>query len=95
MKLTKADLAQEVYKNHPALTKVQATEAVESFLRLSKDILINGSDLMISGFGKFNVRNKNPRRGRNPKTGDDLMLDSRRVVTFHPSGILRKKVNGE
>jgi len=95
MKLTKADLAQEVYKNHPALTKVQATEAVESFLKLTKDTLINGSDLMISGFGKFNVRNKNPRRGRNPKTGDDLTLGARRVVTFKPSGILRKKVNGE
>lgn len=95
MTLTKADLAQEVYKSHPALTKVQATEAVESFLKLSKDTLISGSDLLISGFGKFNVRNKSPRRGRNPKTGDDLTLDARRVVTFKPSGILRKIVNGE
>lgn len=95
MKLTKADLAQEVYKNHPALTKVQASEAVESFLRLSKDILINGSDLLISGFGKFNVRNKSPRRGRNPKTGDDLTLGARKVITFRPSRVLRNKVNGE
>jgi integration host factor subunit alpha len=93
MKLTKADIAQEVFKNHPALTKVQATEAVESLLKLTKDILINGSDLMLSGFGKFNVRNKNPRRVRNPLTGEAFDLDARRVVTFKPSGVLRKKVN--
>ncbi len=95
MALTKADIVQEVYKNHDYLTKAQATEAVESFLRLSKDSLIKGSDLLISGFGKFNVRHKKPRRGRNPQTGDELILDARRVVTFKPSGDLRKKVNGD
>ena len=94
MTLTKADIVREVYKNHN-LTKAEAAEAVESFLRLSKDTLIKGSDLLISGFGKFNVRDKNPRRGRNPQTGEDLTLDARRVVTFKPSGILREKVNGE
>lgn len=95
MALTKADLVQEVYKNHQNLTKAQAIDAVESLLRLSKESLINGSDLLLSGFGKFNVRDKNPRRGRNPQTGDALDLEARRVVTFKPSGILRKKVNGE
>lgn len=95
MTLTKADIVREVYEKHDHLTKAQATEAVESFLRLSKASLIKGSDLLLSGFGKFNVRNKNPRRGRNPQTGDDLTLDARRVVTFKPAGILRKKVNGE
>lgn len=94
MTLTKADIVQEVYKKHN-LTKAQATEAVESFLRLSKDTLIKGSDLLISGFGKFNVRDKNPRMGRNPKTGEDLMLDARKVVTFKPSGILRNRVNAD
>lgn len=93
MKLTKADLVQEVCEKHPNLSKAQATEAVESFLRLSKDSLINGSDLLLSGFGKFNVRDKNPRRGRNPQTGEDLTLKARRVVTFKPSGILRKRIN--
>ena len=92
MTLTKADIVQEVYKNHN-LTKDEATEAVESFLRLSKDNLIKGSDLLLSGFGKFNVRDKKPRHGRNPQTGEDLELKARRVVTFRPSGILRKKVN--
>lgn len=95
MTLTKADIVQEVYKNHDYLTKAQATQAVESFLRLSKASLINGSGLLLSGFGKFNVRDKKPRRGRNPQTGEDLTLDARRVVTFKPSGIFRSRVNGE
>jgi integration host factor subunit alpha len=64
-------------------------------LRLSKNSLVGGSVLLLSRFGKFNVRDKGARRGRNPKTGDELTLDSRRVVTFKPSGILRHLVNGE
>ena len=93
-KVTKADLIQQVYKQHEGLTKIQATDSVEAFLRISKNSLINGSDLLLSGFGKFNVRNKVARRGRNPQTGETLMLDARRVVTFNLSGILRDKVNG-
>lgn len=93
MTITKADLVRQVYKNHGNLTKSQATDAVEAFLRLSKNTLIKGSDLLLSGFGKFNVRDKSPRRGRNPQTGDDLMLSARRVVTFKPSGILRDEIN--
>ena len=95
MTLTKADLAQRVYERHESMTKQQAVDAVEAFLLLSKNSLISGSDLLLSGFGKFNVRDKNSRRGRNPQTGDELILDSRRVVTFQPSGILRNIVNGE
>ena len=94
MTLTKADLIQQVYKNHPALTKAQATDSVETFLALSKGSLISGEDLLLSGFGKFNVKDKKARRGRNPQTGDELTLDARRVVTFKPSGILRTKING-
>lgn len=92
MTLTKADLVQQVFQ-HNALTKKQATEAVETILRISKDSLIGGSDLLLSGFGKFSVRDKRPRRGRNPQTGDELILDARRVVTFKPSGLLRNKIN--
>jgi integration host factor subunit alpha len=93
MTLTKAELVQQLYKNHPTLSKTQAAEAIEAFLRISKNSLINGSDLLLSGFGKFNVKDKNSRRGRNPQTGDELTLDARRVVTFKPSGILRDKIN--
>ena len=93
MTLTKAGLVQQVYKNHNNLTKSQATDSVEAFLRLSKYSLINGSDLLLSGFGKFSLRDKRPRRGRNPQTGDDLILEARRVVTFKLSGLLRDKIN--
>ncbi len=95
MTLTKADLVQHVYKIHDNnMTKAQATEAVEALLKIVKDTLIDGEDLLISGFGKFNVKNKKARRGRNPQTGEELILDARRVVTFKPSGILRDKING-
>jgi integration host factor subunit alpha len=92
MTLTKADLVQKVYQNHN-LTKAQAAEAVETFLRISKTCLENGEDLLVSGFGKFNVKAKSARRGRNPQTGDELILNARRVVTFKPSGILRERIN--
>ena len=62
-------------------------------MQISKDCLAGGEDLLISGFGKFNVKDKKPRRGRNPQTGEELMLDSRRVITFKPSGLLRNRVN--
>ena len=92
MTLTKADLVQSVYQKHD-LTKAQAAEAVESFLQIAKSCLVEGEDLLISGFGKFNVKNKNARRGRNPQTGKELVLDARQVVTFKPSGILRERIN--
>jgi integration host factor subunit alpha len=93
MTLTKAELVQQVYKIHSTLSKTQAMESVEAFLRISKDTMINGDDLLLSGFGKFNVKDKNSRRGRNPQTGDELTLDARRVITFKPSGILRDTIN--
>ena len=95
MTLTKTDLAQEIYKKHEGITKAKASDAVESVLSISKNCLIDGSDLLLSGFGKFNIKDKKERRGRNPQTGETLILDSRRVVTFSPSGILRNRVNGE
>ena len=95
MTLTKADLVQRVYKSHDNLTKAQATEAVESLLGIMKSCLANGEDLLISGFGKFKVKDKKARRGRNPQTGEELILSPRRVVTFKPSGILRAKINGK
>jgi len=94
MTLTKADLVQKVYKDHDNLTKAQATQAVEALLSTMKNCLTSGEELLISGFGKFNVKDKNARRGRNPQTGEELILDPRRVITFKPSGILRAKING-
>ena len=93
MKITKADLINKVHATNPNLTKVKAYDAVETVLQLIKNDLDNGNDVLLSGFGKFYVKDKSERRGRNPQTGEALMLDARRVVTFKPSGILRKKVN--
>ena len=95
MKITKADIISKVHATNPNLTKVMAYDAVETVLQLIKNDLENGNDVLLSGFGKFYVRDKSERRGRNPQTGDAMMLDARRVVTFKPSGILRKKVNRE
>jgi len=95
MTLTKADIVREVYESQEGMTKAKSLEAVETILRLAKQALISGEDVLLSGFGKFNVSDKEERRGRNPQTGSELMLAPRRVVTFSPSGGLRDKVNAE
>ena len=93
MTVTKADLVDAVYRAHTMLTRKESEEAVEALLKRSKEALIGGSDLLISGFGKFHVKDKRARKGRNPQTGESMTLDARRVVTFSPSGLLRKKIN--
>ena len=95
MTLTKVNIINQVYASNPKMTQVQAREAVEIILRIIKSSLENGDDVLLSGFGKFNVKDKSARKGRNPKTGESLMLDAKRVVTFKPSGLLREKVNGK
>jgi len=95
MAFTKVDLIGQVKTTNPKMTKIQARETVETILRIMKDSLANGDDVLLSGFGKFNVQDKNARRGRNPQTGESMMLDARRVVTFKPCGKLRQKVNGK
>ncbi len=92
MTLTKADLVNRLYESD-ILTKADAVEAVETVLEIIKQTLEDGDNVLISGFGKFTVKNKRARRGRNPHTGEDLMLAPRRVVTFKPSGVLRNKIN--
>ncbi len=95
MTLTKAGITQKVYMAHPTLTKSQSQEVVETFLAIAKAAMIAGNDLLLSGFGKFYVQSKSPRRGRNPQTGASLELGARRVVTFKASGLPRARVNGE
>lgn len=77
------------------IPKTRSTELVESLLEIMKRSLENGEDVLISGFGKFSVKEKNERRGRNPQTGEDLVLGSRRVVTFRCSPVLRERINKE
>jgi len=93
MTLTKSDLKESIHKSH-GLSRKKSTVLVETILEIIKSELESGEDFMISGFGKFCVKNKNKRRGRNPATGEDLMLDSRRVIVFRCSPVLRDKMNG-
>lgn len=67
---------------------------VESTLELVKSTLESGEDVLISGFGKFNVREKRARRGRNPQTGEMIMLPPKRIVTFKSSSVLKRRING-
>jgi len=92
MTLTKADIIEAV-QTETGLPKNKSTDIVESLFEIIKSILESGEDVLVSGFGKFCVNEKSERRGRNPATGEDLMLAPRRVVTFKCSGILRERVN--
>lgn len=92
MALTKDNIINEVYTKLD-LKKDEARQVVEELLEIMKQTLQNGEDLLISGFGKFVVKDKEARRGRNPQTRRDLQLRARRVVVFKTSGILRKKIN--
>ena len=94
MSLTKSDLIDSIY-NRCGFSKAKSFELVESTLETIKRTLESGEDVLIFGFGKFCVKEKNERRGRNPHTGDDLMLGARRVVIFKCSNVLREKLNGK
>jgi integration host factor subunit alpha len=93
MTLTKAQIV-EIITEQNGFPKNKSGQIVESLLELIKSTLSNGDDVLVSGFGKFCVKEKGQRRGRNPATGDDLMLSARKVVTFKCSGKLRDKLNG-
>ncbi len=94
MTRTKAEIIDNIYTTTD-LKKFQATKAVESLLDIIKETLESGEDVLVSGFGKFCVKEKKERKGRNPATGEDLMLAPRRVVTFKCSGVLVDKMNGK
>jgi integration host factor subunit alpha len=92
MAVTKETIIEAVAEETGFL-KNQSVELVETLIEIIKKTLESGDDVMVSGFGKFKVREKKARQGRNPATGQDLILEPRRVVTFHCSGKLRKKIN--
>ncbi|MGD9033444.1 MAG: integration host factor subunit alpha [Desulfobacteraceae bacterium] len=94
MTLTKNHIIGALH-NRLELPKTRSTELVESLLEIIKKSLENGEDVLISGFGKFSVKRKSERRGRNPQTGEDLVLGSRRVLTFRCSPVLRERINKE
>jgi integration host factor subunit alpha len=92
MALTKSDIVTAVHEL--GFTKKNSVDIIESLLEIIKNALETSEDVLISGFGKFCVKPKSKRRGRNPATGHDLTLRERRVVTFKCSGKLRHKING-
>ncbi len=94
MILTKAHVV-EAIAEQIGYTKHQSSEIIETLLEIIKRALESGEDVLVSGFGKFCVKTKNERRGRNPATGEDMMLEPRRVVTFRCSRQLRDKTNGK
>jgi integration host factor subunit alpha len=94
MTLTKDHIINTIH-DQLDFTKNRSAQLVESILEIMKGTLENGEDMLISGFGKFCVKDKRERRGRNPQTGEDLMLGSRRVVIFKCSKVLRERINGK
>jgi integration host factor subunit alpha len=93
MALTKIEIVESV-QNQTGFSKNRSSEIVETLLEIIKSTLAFGDDVMISGFGKFSIKQKKERRGRNPATGDDMMLAPRKIVTFKCSGKLRDRING-
>jgi integration host factor subunit alpha len=83
----------ESVQNQTGFPKTRSSEIVETLLEIIKSTLASGEDVLVSGFGKFCVNEKKERRGRNPATGEDIMLEPRKVVTFKCSGKLRDKIN--
>jgi len=94
MTLTKIHIIDDIAEQN-GYTKKMSTDLVETLLELIKSSLEAGDDVLISGFGKFCVKDKKQRRGRNPATGDDMVLRPRKVVAFRCSGILRHKINNQ
>jgi integration host factor subunit alpha len=94
MTLTKAQIV-EIISEQNGFPKQKSTEVLENLLEIIKSTLESGEDVLVSGFGKFCVKEKGLRRGRNPATGSDLMISARKVATFKCSGKLREKINRE
>src|SRR5690606_13947218 len=91
MSLTKAEIADQLFEE-VGLNKREAKEFVDSFFEAIRDALERGENVKLSGFGNFQLREKNQRPGRNPKTGEEIPISARRVVTFRPGQKLRARV---
>lgn len=94
MTLTKANIVDTVY-SQTELTKKEASSYVNEVLELMKETLEDGEEIKVSGFGKFEVRKKDERVGRNPRTGDEILIPERKVLRFKVSQVLKDELNGE
>jgi integration host factor subunit alpha len=94
MTLTKAQIVEALFAKN-IFTKLQSAQVIDTLFELMKQSLENGEDVLITGFGKFSVKEKRERKGRNPQTGESIPLAPRKVVTFKCSGVLRGRMNGD
>lgn len=92
--MTKSDIVESICERVGGVTKKRAAEVVTLILDLMKDALERGEKVKISGFGNFEIRNKEPRKGRNPQTGEEITISERRVLTFKASQVLKERLNG-
>jgi integration host factor subunit alpha len=90
--MTKADIVERIYEK-VGFSKKEATDVVESIFEIIKGHLEQGEKIKISGFGNFVLNTKRPRKGRNPQTGEEIVISGRRVLSFKPSPVLKKAIN--
>jgi len=90
--MTKADIVERIYEK-VGFSKKEATDIVESIFEIIKKRLEDGEKVKISGFGNFVINTKRPRKGRNPQTGQEIVITGRRVLSFKPSPVLKKSIN--
>lgn len=91
--LTRADLTEAIYEE-VGLSRNESADLVESVLEEVSSCLVDGENVKISSFGSFLVRQKNGRMGRNPKTGEEVPIEPRRVLVFRPSQVMKDRING-
>jgi integration host factor subunit alpha len=91
--MTKADIADSIAEQL-SFTRKESEEITELVLEVLKQVLVEEGKLKISGFGNFEVKSKKNRRGRNPQTGEEITITARRILTYHPSVVLKNKLNG-
>jgi integration host factor subunit alpha len=94
MALTKNDIVEKI-TDQLEFTRKDSLDLLEGVISIMKQTLASGEDIKIPGFGKFEVKQKADRRGRNPQTGEDLTIEARRILTFKPSALLRDAINGQ
>jgi integration host factor subunit alpha len=94
MTMVRANIAKSVAEKM-SFSEKKSAEIIEELFEILKETLESGEKILISGFGVFNLRLKRPRKGRNPKTGEEVSIPGRKVVTFKPSPVLRQAVNPE
>jgi len=92
--MTKADITEKIY-SQLGFSKKESSDLLESVLSIMKSTLEDGEKIKIAGFGNFEVKQKQNRRGRNPQTGESITIEARRILTFKPSALLRQAVNKE